>query len=134
MQEFTTMLDTGIRILKYPVETKTLHHHHIPKLAWIVASLFIVLAVVCAGWYMTDNKLESFITNDTKYRYLRINTSQKGLQRFLDRIDSLQQSNIDLRKFVLQTEEKNRLDLEMLQKAERSKTEAKELENKARKK
>jgi hypothetical protein len=134
MQEFILRLDAGIRILSHPVETKVIHHHHITKLIWITAGLFIILSLVCSGWYITGRKLDSYITNDTKYRYLRINTAEKGLQQYLDRIDSLEQSNIDLREIVLQTEEKNLKNLEQLQKAERLKGNAKELENKARKK
>jgi hypothetical protein len=133
MQQFTAKLDNGIRILRHPVETKVIHHHHIPKLIWVTVGLFIALSLVCAGWYVTGNKLDSYIANDTKYRYLRINTAEKGLHHYLDRVDSLGQSNINLRETVLKTEEKNREDFERLQKAERLKAEVRELENKVKK-
>jgi hypothetical protein len=68
MQEFILKLDAGIRILSHPVETKVIHCHHIPKSIWIIAMLFITLSLVCSGWYITNNKLDNYIANDTKYR------------------------------------------------------------------
>lgn len=57
MQDFSTRLDLVIRSLGQPVQNKVLHHHYVPKIIWITAGLFVALALVCSGWYMTGNKI-----------------------------------------------------------------------------
>lgn len=85
------------------------------------------------GWYLTGSRLAGYIANDTKYRYLRLDTAQKGLQFYLYHIDSLYATYPDLRKKMLQTEEQYRINFERLQRAERLKAEAKDLEKSVRK-
>lgn len=131
MQEFSKQLAIGVTLLREPVTVKTLHHHYIPKLVWITAGLFLALCLVSAGWYMTGQRVGGYITNDTKYRMLRLDTAHYLLQLFLDRADSLYRMDPDLRKSVLQTEEQRRVNFERLQKAERLKNEAKRLEEAA---
>lgn len=131
MQEFSKQLTIGVKLLKEPVTVKTLHHHYIPKLVWITAGLFLALCLVSAGWYMTGQKLGGYIANDTKYRLLRLDTAHYPLQLSLDKADSLYHIDPDLRKFVLETEEQRRVNFERLQKAERLKRDAEELEKAA---
>ena len=134
LQWVSARLDTVMTQLSKPIETKMLHHHHIPKIIWITAGLFIVFALVCSGWYMTGSKLDSFIANDTKYRQLRLDTAQKSLQIYLDKVDSLYIARPDMRKIVLEKEQEYQLNFEKLQKAERLKAEAKELERAVKRK
>ncbi len=134
MEYFSTSLKSATDLLLNPVPNKVLHHHHIPKLIWITAGLFIALCLVCSGWYVTSRKQNGFIANDTKYRQMRLDTSQRNLQLYLDQLDSLYNTVPDMRKKVLETEEEYRLNFERLQKAERLKIEAESLENAARKK
>ena len=107
---------------------KVQHHHHVPKLIWIAAGLFVGFSMVCSGWYMTYKKLDQFIMNDTKYRYLKLDTGQRSLMMILDRVDSIYNSGINIRKDVFDKEEVNRKNLEKLQRAEQLKVEAKNLE------
>ena len=127
-QNLSDQLELVTTLLKHPVSNKVMHHHHIPKLIWISVGLFIAFSIVCSGWYVTGSKLNSFITNDTKYRWIRLDTSQRSLQVYLDRVDSLYNKLPDMRKNVVETEEEYRLNFERLQKAERLKAEAKDLE------
>ena len=83
---------------------------------------------------MTTEKLEGFIANDTKYRQLKLDSANKRLQSNLDAVDSLYQVNPDLRETEILHEERNRKNLEMLQKAVRMESEAKELKRKVNKK
>jgi len=85
------------------------------------------------GWYLAGSRLAGYIANDTKYRYLRLDTAQKGLQFYLYHIDSFYATYPDLRKKMLQTEEQHRINFERLQRAERLKAEAKDLEKSVRK-
>ncbi len=133
IQNLSSRLDAHINIINRSLSTKVLHHHHVPKITWITAGLFIALCVTGSGWYMTNIKLNSYIANDTKYRQLRLDTSQLHLQVYLDRVDSLYNVNPDMRRHVLQVEEEYRLNFERLQRAERLRNEAKDLERKARK-
>jgi len=129
LDEFGKRLDDSIHFLKLPLQNKVVHQHHVPKIIWIAAGLFIVLALVCAGWFYTSNNLESYMANDTKYRQLRLDTGNIKLQLYLDKTDSLYNASPDMRKAVFQTEQQYRQNFERLQKAERLKAEAKGLEN-----
>jgi threonyl-tRNA synthetase len=134
VQDLSAKLDKSISLLKQPVKKEILHHHHVPKIILISSVLFIALALVCSGWYLTAGKLDSYIANDTKYRQLRLDTSLKSLQHYLDLVDSLYDARPDMRKIVLETEEKNRENFERLEKAARLKVEAKDLEMMVKKK
>lgn len=134
MQEFSKQLTIGVKLLREPVTVKTWHHHHIPKLVWITAGLFLTMCLVSAGWYMTGQRLERYIANDTKYRLLRLDTARHPLQLSLNRADSLYRVDPDLRKSVSETEEQRMVNFERLQKAARLKDEAKSLEEAARRK
>jgi len=127
-QKLSDQLELVTTLLKHPVSNKVMHHHHIPKLIWISVGLFLSFSLVCSGWYVTSSKMNSFINNDTKYRWIRLDTSQRSLQLYLDRVDSLYNKLPDMRKNVVETEEEYRLNFERLQRAERLKAEAKELE------
>ncbi len=127
-------MDTSISVYKELVKNKIVHHHHVPKVIWITAGLFVAFALVCAGWYSTSNKLDGYIANDTKYRQLRLDTANRSLQSYLDLTDSLYNLDPDVRNIVIKAEERNRKNFERLQKAEHLKAEAKELEKEVRKK
>ena len=134
IQHLSATLNGWIFLLKQPVKKEILHHHHVPKIILISAGLFIALALVCSGWYLTAGKLDGYKANDTKYRQLRLDKSLKSLQHYLDRVDSMYNVRPDMRKIVLETEEKNRENSERLEKAERLKEEAGDLERAAKKK
>lgn len=131
LDHFSNRLELAENFLKQSATSKVIHHHHVPKLIWVSAGLFIVLYLVCSGWYVTAGKLSYFIANDTKYRYLRLDTVHKSLQLYLDRLDSLYKIQPDMREKVLETEEEYRLNFERLQKAKRMKIEAENLEKAA---
>lgn len=127
----SSRLELATDLLKHPLPNKVLHHHHIPKLIWISAGLCISLCLVCSGWYVTSSNVDAFIGNDTKYRQLRLDTAHRSLQLCLDQLDSLYKVQPDMRDKVLETEQEYQLNFERLQKAERLKTEAKNLEKAA---
>lgn len=116
--------------LNRPVTSTVQHHHYIPKIIWLCIVLFVSLAVVCTGWYMTANTLTEYKANDTKYRYLKLNSS-KSLLDLLYRTDSLFSTDAGLRDSVIQQEEENQRIFEMLQKANNMEREAEELKRKA---
>lgn len=127
LEELSKKLNINNVLLKLGPQ-KVQHHHHVPKLIWIAAGLFLGFAMVCSGWYVTHQKLEQFVMNDTKYRYLKLDTGQRPLMMILDRVDRVYDSSINMRKDVLDKEEVNRKNFEKLQKAEQLKEEAKDLE------
>jgi len=129
--QFLNWLEIATDLLKQAPVNKVVHHHHIPKLIWISVGLFIALCLVCSGWYVTSTKLDGFVASDTKYRHLRLDTAHKSLRLYLDQLDSAYKTHPDFREKVLETEEEYRLNFERLRKAERLKTEAKNLEKAA---
>ena len=61
--------------------------------------------------------MDGYIANDTKYRELRLDTANRGLQSYLDFTDSLYNVNPVLRNIVFHKEENNRINYEKLQRA-----------------
>jgi hypothetical protein len=129
-----TQTDTLITKLNTTPVHKILHHHYVPKIVWATAALMITICIVCSGWYYTGKKLGSFIANDTKYRALRLDTSQRFLQQYLDYIDSVYNKNPDMRNVVIQKEKEFETNFYRMQKAMQLKEEAKRLERAAGKK
>jgi hypothetical protein len=97
-------LNQAITIFQRPQKNEVVNHHHVPKLIWITAGLFIVLCLVCSGWYVTNDKLENFVANDTKYRYLKLN-SNPALQKLLSITDSMYDLIPGMRDSVMAIEE-----------------------------
>ena len=131
VEQLSKSLELSANLLMQPAETKVIHQHYVPKLIWIAGGLFLSFCLVCAGWYMTASKMDSFMINDTKYRQMRLDTTQMGLQLYLDKLDSLYSVQSDMREKVLETEEQYRVNFERLQKAERLKRDAEDLERAA---
>ncbi|MEO5683201.1 MAG: hypothetical protein ABIQ88_11210 [Chitinophagaceae bacterium] len=74
---------------------------------WKLGGFFLILCLICTGWYNTADKLDNYIANDTKWRYLKLDTVRKSFLIYLLSIDSFYNSNADLRKTVLAQEEQN---------------------------
>ncbi|MEP6748323.1 MAG: hypothetical protein ABJB86_11400 [Bacteroidota bacterium] len=125
LDELTKRLEESIHFLKLPLQNKVVHQQHVPKIIWIAAGLFIVLALVCSGWYNTYNKLDASIANDSKYRYLKLDTANRKLQLYMFMLDSLYAANINFRSKVIYSEEQNLKNLDLLQKAYKLKCQAK---------
>lgn len=132
LTELSATMDNTVEICKQVLKQKVVHHH-VPKVIWTAAGLFISLALVSAGWYSTFSKVNDYIANDTKYRQLRLDSANKGLQTYLDVIDSLYDTRNDMRRIVIRKEEINFRNFEQLRRAYNLKAEAKELENEVRK-
>ena len=134
INDLSARISENSLLLKHPRETRIIHQHHLPKIIWIAAGLWVALSLSIAGLYVTNGKLNNYIENDTKYRHLRLDTANKILQINLDREDSLYFSSREFRKIVIQTEENYQHNFERLRKADLLKAEAKDLEQMAKEK
>lgn len=130
---FSSRLNKNSQLLEQAAKNKVQHHHHLPKLIWITAALFITVALALSGWYVTSKKANEFMANDTRYRYLKLDTSQY-LQGYLYQADSLYKTMPDMRKHVFEEENRLRENVEKLQKAEQLRIEAMGLEKSIRRK
>ena len=130
-EHFSSRLNKNSQLLEQAAKNKVQHHHHIPKLIWITAGLFISVALVLSGWYATTQKANEYIANDSRYRYLKLDTTHY-LQSYLYRVDSLYKTMPDMRKHVFEEEQRLRENFEKLQKAEQLRVEAKGLERSVR--
>lgn len=133
LELFSSRLNKNCQLLEQSAKTNVHHHHHIPKLIWITAGLFISLALALAGWYATTQKAKEFMANDTRYRYLKLDTSQY-LQGYLNQADSIYNTMPDMRKYVFEEEQRLRENYEKLKKAEVLRVEANGLERSVREK
>jgi hypothetical protein len=134
LSDISEQLRTCARLMQMPKEPQTVRHPYFVKLVLSTAGLFLLVCFLCSGWYTTSSKLDNYIANDTKYRYLKLDSSRKPLQIFIMTIDSFYNANTEMRKNVLAQEEQNRLNFERLEQAALLKAQAKELEEKAKKK
>jgi len=134
MRQLSENLTAGILLIKSPPPQKVIHHHQVPKLLWVAAGLLLALCVTCSGWFMAARKLRGFIANDTKYRWLRLDTTRRNFQIYLQEADSLYRTQPDLRETVVETENRYLENIGRLEKAVRLKEEARDLEKKAREK
>lgn len=110
--------------------SKVIHHHYISKGIWSAIILFILLSIESAGWLNTVNKLDRYTENDTKYRFMRLDTTAKTLQIYLDSTDARYKSDPNMHKMVIELEDQFQKNMERLEKAEQLKQEARDLENK----
>jgi hypothetical protein len=133
IQQLTASLVITSSLLKQPVKQEVIHHHHVPKVIWIAAGLFLVLCFVLTGWYKTAGKLEMYKANDTRYRYLKLE-SDTALNKWLRFTDSLYLASTKMREVVIAREEENQRQLEMLQRALQLEDEAKKLKQQANEK
>jgi len=133
IQQLSASLGTTNSLLKQSLKQEVIHHHHVPKVTWIAVGLFLALCFVLTGWYKTAGKLEMYKANDTKYRYLKLE-SNAALNKLLDVTDSLYMANAKMREVVIAREEENQRQFEMIQRALQLEKEAKELKQQANEK
>ncbi len=72
MRELSATMVTGLALIRQPMKQEIIHHHHVTKITWIAAALFLIVCLLSTGWYITAAKLEMYKANDTKYRYLKL--------------------------------------------------------------
>jgi hypothetical protein len=87
-------LSVAIPLIGKLIENKIQHHHHVPKLFWITAALFLLLSFVCAGWYVTASREDQHLAGDIKYRELKL-MADTTLLRSLWKLDSVYSANPD---------------------------------------
>jgi hypothetical protein len=126
MRELSGNIVTSVALLKQPMQQKIIHHHHAAKIIWVTAALFLIVCLISSGWIITANNLNAYKANDTKYRYLKLQTNQ-SLSSVLSTTDSLYEKDEKMREAILAKEEQNEQDFKMLQRAIQMEKEAKEL-------
>ena len=132
VQQLSRLLEGNMQLLKQPVQQKVVHHHHATKIMWATGALFLMVCLLTLGWYMAANKLELYKSNDTKYRYLRLQ-SNINLRQWCRSADSLFIANENMRGDVLAREEQKQRDIETLQRAMEMEEEAGRLKRQLKK-
>lgn len=94
MEQLSKALTQNVQQMKRPVETSVTHQHHVPKIIWAAAGLFLVLCLVCSGWYLTASEAGQYRAGDTKYRQLKL-IANPAVQQYLARLDSVYLSDPD---------------------------------------
>ena len=114
LEVFFFTLKIATDLLRHPVERKVQHHHHIPKIIWIAAGLFLALCLVCTAWYMTARDSGQYQANDIKYRKLKLD-ADSAFHQYLVRLDSIYLSDPDkMRKNVIEQERLKQKRLELI--------------------
>ncbi|HEY4197944.1 MAG TPA: hypothetical protein VGM63_20525 [Mucilaginibacter sp.] len=88
MEILSKALVQNVQQLKQPVKTSVIHQHHVHKIIWAAVGLFLVLCLVCSGWYMTASEANQYKASDTKFRRLKL-VADPALQQYLVRLDSV---------------------------------------------
>lgn len=88
------------------------NRHHFHWVAYVAGGLFLILCLVCSGWLQTAGKLDDYIENDTKYRYLQLEPSLP-LQKSLAKTDSIFDADPDLRNRVRDAEERLQMEYKL---------------------
>ena len=125
---FSTRLNFNSQLLNNLAKNKIQHHHKIPYQLWIIIVSLFAAAFFLSGWYVSSQKVADLIANDTKYRYLKQDSSQKYLQIYLYRVDSFYQTIPDFRTHVIEEEKRLRDNFEKIQKATALRVEANNVE------
>jgi hypothetical protein len=87
-------LSVAIPLIGKLIENKIQHHHHVPRIFWATAALFLLLSFVCAGWYVTASREDQHLAGDIKYRQLKLLADTTFL-RSLWKLDSVYSANPD---------------------------------------
>ena len=93
-EKLSENLSVAIPLIGKLIENKIQHHHHVPKLFWAAAALFLLLSLVCAGWYVTASREDQHLAGDIKYRELKLLADTTFL-RSLWKLDSVYSANPD---------------------------------------
>ena len=108
------------------------HHHHVHKLIWIAAGLFLGLAITLVGWYNTGQQLSAFRSSDTKLRYLRLQHVE-AVQKWVHVADSLHLAGPERLRDSVQMEEATRQwRRDLLEEAARKEADAEVLRRRAK--
>ena len=128
MLDLSKQLEITYQKLQQPAISQQVHHHHFPKIFFATVGLFWAVCLVSSGWYVTGSKLNEYMANDTKYRLLQLDTSNRNIKKYLAYADSMYKSTENLRKLVIEKEDEQQKNIEKLLRANRLKAEAKNLE------
>lgn len=128
MLDLSEQLEKTCQKLQQPAISQQVHHHHFPKIFFATVGLFLAVCLVSSGWYITTSKLNEYIANDTKYRLLQLDTSNKNIQKYFAYADSMYKSTDNLRRLVIEKEEEQRKNYDKLLRAKHLKAEATNLE------
>lgn len=121
-------------LLKRPPRQDVQHHHHIKAGVIVSGVLFLLLAACCTWLYNTHSKLENYRAGDIKYRHLKL-MADTSLHSLLSATDRLYKENSKAFRDNVTNEEADRqYKAELLQKAEQMETEARQLQDKAKRK
>jgi hypothetical protein len=114
LQVFFTSLEIAVALLRRPVKSQVYHHHHVPKIIWIAAGLFLALCLVCSGWYMTARDSGQYQANDIKYRQLKLE-ADSAFHQYLVQLDSIYLTDPDkMRNNVIEQERLKQKRLELI--------------------
>jgi len=70
VEELSIKIDTHSELLKKPLTQKVIHEHHVPKLLYATVALFNICICLGMGWFQTEQRLDQYQINDTKWRKL----------------------------------------------------------------
>ena len=114
IEVFIFNLKTATDMLQHPVESKVHNHHHVPKIIWIAAGLFLALCLVCSGWYATVNNSVQYQANDIKYRQIKL-IADSAFHQCLVHLDSVYLTDPDkMRNNVIEQERLKQKRLELI--------------------
>ena len=70
VEELSIKIDAHSELLKMPLAQKVIHEHHAPKLLYTTVALLCICLCLAVGWLQTDQVLNQYRNNDTRWRKL----------------------------------------------------------------
>jgi hypothetical protein len=70
VEDLSVKIDAHGELLKKPLTQKVIHEHHFPKLLYATVVLFTICICIGMGWFQTEQRLDRYQINDTKWRKL----------------------------------------------------------------
>lgn len=132
IKEISGKIERYTHILENPKEKNVHHIHHFRWPLWVAVGALLLLSLSLCGLYVSHQKLNRYIANDTKYRSLKL-IQNKDLEALLYSEDSAYRADPDMRKGVQQAEAERKHKLELLMQAQEKQQEAEDLKSRAEK-
>ena len=100
-------IDSHSALLKMPLIQKVVHEHHVPKLLYTTVALFCICICLGMGWFQTEQRLDQYRNNDTRWRKLLLVAKPSLIKIMQDIATAVDDDPVKVREAVEKEENHN---------------------------